>query len=61
MAKQATKSSQRKDTRSRKVRDLPARPLGARKAASVGGGIKAGKERTDYLAIKMNDVIVSGS
>jgi hypothetical protein len=61
MAKQPTKSGEKKDTRSRKLRDLPAKSLGARKAVSVRGGIKAGKDRTDYLVIKMNDVLVSGS
>jgi hypothetical protein len=61
MAKNSATSNEKKSTRSRKVRDLPAKPLGARKAASVRGGIKAGKDRTDYLVVKMNDVLVSGS
>jgi type VI protein secretion system component Hcp len=38
MANQRTKSSEKKDARSRKVRNLSAKPLGARKAASVKGG-----------------------
>jgi hypothetical protein len=37
MAKKRTKCGE-KDTRSRKVRDLPAKPVGARKAATVKGG-----------------------
>jgi len=39
MAKQRTKASEKKHTRSRQVRDLVARPVGARKAASVKGGM----------------------
>jgi len=39
MAKQSTKNSKSKDTRSRKMRDLPAKPVGARKAVSVKGGM----------------------
>ena len=38
MAKQGQKSSKSRDTRSRKMRDLPAKPVGGRKAASVRGG-----------------------
>jgi hypothetical protein len=38
MAKQPMKSGKNKDTRSRKVRDLPAKPVGRAKAASVEGG-----------------------
>jgi type VI protein secretion system component Hcp len=38
MAKNSPKSSEKKDTRSRKVRDLPGKPVGARKAAAVRGG-----------------------
>lgn len=59
MAKKPTKSSEKKDTRSRKVRDLPAKPLGADKIASVKGGRKAGTNQQEYLTIKMTDVLVS--
>jgi hypothetical protein len=41
MAKKRTKRGE-KDTKSRKVRDLPAKSLGATKAASVRGGKPAG-------------------
>jgi hypothetical protein len=39
MAKKATKTGEKKGTRSRQVRDLPAKPVGAHKAASVKGGM----------------------
>ena len=42
MAKTAKKSGEKNDTKSRKVRDLPAKSLGTRKAASVRGGKPAG-------------------
>jgi hypothetical protein len=38
MEKKSTKNSE-KNTRSRRVRDLPAKPLAARKATSVKGGM----------------------
>jgi hypothetical protein len=38
MAKKSTKNSE-KNARSRRVRDLPAKPLAARKATSVKGGM----------------------
>ncbi len=38
MAKKSTKSGEKKDMRSRKMRDLPAKPVGRRKGASVKGG-----------------------
>jgi hypothetical protein len=40
MAKKRTKVTERKDTRSRQVLDLPAKPVGVRKAASARGGAK---------------------
>lgn len=62
MAKQMAKNGDEKQgTRSRKVRDLPPKGLKARKAAAVRGGRKAGKGRTDYMEIKMNEVLISGS
>jgi hypothetical protein len=39
MAKQRTKASEKKNTRARQVRDLATQPVGARKAASVKGGM----------------------
>jgi len=38
MAKQLRKRGERKNENSRKMRDLPAKSLGTRKAASVKGG-----------------------
>ncbi len=38
MTKQPTKTSEKRNMRARKIRNLPARTLGARKAASVKGG-----------------------
>jgi hypothetical protein len=46
-----TKSSGKKDTRSRKIRDLSARPLGARKGASVKGG---GRANFDVFTVTKN-------
>jgi len=40
MTKKRTKNTEKKDTRSRKVQDLAAKPLTARKAASVKGGME---------------------
>ncbi len=59
MAKQSTKSGEKKGTRSRKMRDLPAKSLGVRKAASVKGGRKAGGTQQEYIKITMQDVTVS--
>ncbi len=38
MARKSVGSSEKKEKRSRKMRDLPAKPVGARKAAGVTGG-----------------------
>jgi type VI protein secretion system component Hcp len=44
MAKNLAKSGEKKDARSRKVRDLSAKPLGARKTTAVKGGNAALKD-----------------
>ncbi len=38
MARKSMGSNEKKGKRSRKMRDLPAKPVGARKAAEVTGG-----------------------
>jgi len=58
MAKQVQESSKSKDTRSRKMRDLPAKPVGGRKAASVRGGgeSKPVGQPTQSLTINYSEV-----
>jgi hypothetical protein len=60
MAKQPTRGSEKRNTKSRKMRDLPAKSLGADKIASVKGGRKAGESKVDYIEIKMAEILVSG-
>jgi len=60
MAKQRAKTSAKKDAQSRKMRDLPAKSLGVRKAASVKGGTKAAAGQEPYLKITLKDVLISG-
>jgi hypothetical protein len=46
-------------TAKKKVKDLPAKTLGAKSARSVRGGRKAGKGQQEYLVVKMNDVLIT--
>ena len=59
MAKPLTKSSEKKDTQSRKMHDLPAKTLGAGKAALVKGGGKAKgtqQEEVEFLKVTLTNV-----
>ena len=47
-------------TKSKGVRSLSAKKVGAKHASRVRGGVrKAGKEQQEYLVMKMNDLIIS--
>jgi len=56
MAKTAKTSGEKKGTKSRHGRDLPAKSLGATKAASVRGGKPAGDIPTESISLNFSKV-----